>query len=62
MLMIPKSEKVNEILEQLSLSPKTVNSYRHRIFSKLSIGGDVELTHLAIRHGLFNAETLLSSE
>lgn len=62
MLMITKGKKVNEISEQLNLSPKTVNSYRYRMFSKLNISGDVELTHLAIRHGLFNAETLLSSE
>lgn len=60
MLMITKGQKVNEISEQLHLSPKTVNSYRYRMFSKLNIHGDVELTHLAIRHGLCNAETLLS--
>ncbi|KGQ03860.1 UvrABC system protein C [Beauveria bassiana D1-5] len=51
MLMITKGQKVNEISEQLNLSPKTVNSYRYRMFSKLNISGDVELTHLAIRHG-----------
>jgi len=62
MLMITKGQKVNEISEQLNLSPKTVNSYRYRMFSKLNISGDVELTHLAIRHGLFNAETLSGSE
>ncbi len=62
MLMITKGQKVNEISEQLNLSPKTVNSYRYRMFSKLNISGDVELTHMAIRHGLFNAETLISSE
>ena len=58
MLMITKGQ--NEISEQLNLSPKTVNSYRYRMFSKLNIHGDVELTHLAIRHGLCNAETLTS--
>ncbi|ATA24424.1 two-component system response regulator UvrY [Brenneria goodwinii] len=62
MLMITKGQKVTEISDQLNLSPKTVNSYRYRMFNKLNISGDVELTHLAIRHGLFNAETLLSSE
>lgn len=62
MLMITKGQKVNEISEHLNLSPKTVNSYRYRMFSKLNISGDVELTHLAIRHGLFNAETSASSE
>ena len=35
MLMITKGQKVNEISEQLNLSPKTVNSYRYRMFSKL---------------------------
>lgn len=61
MLMITKGQKVNEISEQLNLSPKTVNSYRYRMFSKLNIHGDVrKLTHLAIRHGLCNAESLAS--
>lgn len=51
-LMIVGCEKVQAISDQLSLSPKTVNSYRYRIFEKLAISSDVELTHLAIRHGL----------
>ncbi|MCE2595661.1 UvrY/SirA/GacA family response regulator transcription factor [Motilimonas cestriensis] len=58
MLMITKGQKVTEISEQLSLSPKTVNSYRYRLFNKLDISGDVELTHLAIRHGMLDADTL----
>ncbi len=58
MMMITKGQKVTDISEQLSLSPKTVNSYRYRLFSKLNINGDVELTHLAIRHGILDTETL----
>lgn len=58
MLMITKGQKVTDISEQLNLSPKTVNSYRYRLFSKLGINGDVELTHLAIRHGMLDTETL----
>ncbi len=58
MMMITKGEKVTDISEQLNLSPKTVNSYRYRLFSKLNISGDVELTHLAIRYGILDAETL----
>ncbi|ENY71746.1 UvrY/SirA/GacA family response regulator transcription factor [Aeromonas diversa] len=58
MMMITKGQKVNEISEQLNLSPKTVNSYRYRLFSKLGINGDVELTHLAIRYGMLDADTL----
>lgn len=51
-LLLTKGVKTNLIAEQLSLSPKTVNSYRYRIFEKLQIKGDVELTRLAIRHKL----------
>ncbi len=62
MLMITNGKKVNEISEQLNLSSKTVNSYRYRMFSKLNINGDVELTHLAIRYRLFNANTWSGSD
>ncbi len=58
MLMITTGQKVNDISEQLSLSPKTVNSYRYRLFTKLDVSGDVELTHLAIRHGILDTEKL----
>ncbi|MBD1388699.1 UvrY/SirA/GacA family response regulator transcription factor [Neiella sp. HB171785] len=58
MMMITRGEKVQDISEQLNLSPKTVNSYRYRLFSKLEINGDVELTHLAIRHGMLDSTKL----
>jgi len=58
MMMITTGQKVNDISDQLSLSPKTVNSYRYRLFSKLEVSGDVELTHLAIRHGILDTEKL----
>ncbi len=51
-MMIVNCHKVQAISDKLCLSPKTVNTYRYRIFEKLSISSDVELTHLAIRHGL----------
>ncbi|MAH60916.1 MAG: two-component system response regulator UvrY [Legionellales bacterium] len=51
-LMIVNGLKVQEISSRLCLSPKTVNSYRYRIFEKLNIKNDVELTHLAYRHNL----------
>jgi two-component system invasion response regulator UvrY len=54
MLMITRGEKVNDIATQLNVSSKTVNSYRYRMFEKLSIQGDVELTHLALRHGMID--------
>ncbi|WMC11846.1 UvrY/SirA/GacA family response regulator transcription factor [Oceanimonas pelagia] len=58
MLMITRGQRVTDISEQLNLSPKTVNSYRYRLFSKLNINGDVELTHLAIRYGMLDAEKI----
>ena len=48
-MMITKGHKVQEISDVLFLSPKTVNSYRYRIFDKLSVVNDVELTRLAIK-------------
>jgi len=46
----------------LFLSPKTVNSYRYRLFEKLGINSDVELTLLAVRHGMLDVESLPNSQ
>jgi two-component system, NarL family, invasion response regulator UvrY len=51
-LMIVGCEKVNSISDKLCLSPKTVNTYRYRIFEKLGVTSDVELTLLAVRNGM----------
>ena len=50
--MLTDGRKVVQISAYLALSPKTVYSYRYRIFEKLGIRSDVELTVLAVRHGL----------
>jgi len=52
MLMITSGQKVQAISDELCVSPKTVCSYRYRLFDKLSVQSDVALTHLAIRYGL----------
>jgi two-component system invasion response regulator UvrY len=52
MLMITQGQKVQDISKKLCLSPKTVNSYRYRIFDKLEIESDVELTLMAMRLGM----------
>lgn len=57
MLMITQGQKVLEISKKLCLSPKTVNSYRYRIFDKLNVDNDVELTLMAVRLGLLQGET-----
>ena len=51
-MMVVNCEKVQDIAEKLHLSSKTVNSYRYRLFEKLGINSDVELTYLAIQHGI----------
>lgn len=60
MLMITNGMSVADISERLHLSSKTVNGYRYRIFEKLLIKNDVELTHLAIKHRILDrsVETL----
>ena len=55
-MMIIECQKVQAISDKLCLSPKTVNSYRYRIFEKLELSSDVELTLLAVRNGLLDVD------
>jgi two-component system invasion response regulator UvrY len=52
MLMLLDCLKVNQIAKALHLSPKTVNSYRYRIFDKLDVSGNVEMVLFAIKNGI----------
>jgi two-component system invasion response regulator UvrY len=52
MLMMVRGESNKEISISLCLSPKTTSTYRYRLFEKLGVDNDVELTRFAIRHGL----------
>lgn len=58
MIMITNGCKVQEISEKLCLSPKTINTYRYRIFEKLKIESDVELTLMALRHNMLDKEDM----
>lgn len=58
-VMIVNGSKVSGIAELLSVSPKTVNTYRYRIFGKLGLKSDVELTLLAVKHNLLDPEEAL---
>lgn len=55
MLMVTKGRKVPEISDKLCISPKTVSTYRYRLFEKLGVDSDVELTHLAMRYGMIDS-------
>jgi len=52
MLMLTQGTKVQEISDKLCLSPKTVSTYRHRLYDKLGVSSDVALTRLAMRYGV----------
>jgi two-component system invasion response regulator UvrY len=52
MMRIASGRTVSEIAAELSLSVKTVSTYRARILEKVGMRTNAELTHYAITHGL----------
>ena len=52
LLMVTNGQSIQEIADVLSVSPKTVATYRYRLFDKLNVKNDVELARYALRHGL----------
>ena len=52
MIMATGGHSVQAISDKLHLSPKTVSTYRSRLFQKLGVNNDVELTRLALRYGV----------
>lgn len=52
MCMIAAGKKSSEIAEELSVSLSTVNTYRNRIFEKMKMQSNVELTRYAIENQL----------
>lgn len=51
-IMVTSGHSLQAISEKLHLSPKTVSTYRSRLFEKLGVSNDVELTRLALRYGV----------
>lgn len=62
MLMITAGMNVQDISDRLFLSTKTINGYRYRTFEKLGIKNDVELTYLALKHGIIESPLDRASE
>lgn len=52
LLLIVSGKKTKEIAERMSLSAKTVGTYRMRILAKMQLKNNVELTHYAIKNHL----------
>lgn len=54
MKMLAAGKTVKEISEELFLSPKTVSTYRTRIYEKMKFSSKSELTGYAIKNGLID--------
>jgi len=52
LLLVAAGRPAPAIARELCLTRKTVNSYRNRLLDKLQANTDVELMHMALRHGL----------
>lgn len=52
MCMIGEGRNTNEIADQLSLSPKTVATYRSRILTKMDLATNAELIRYVVEHNL----------
>jgi DNA-binding NarL/FixJ family response regulator len=50
--MIASGRTVSQVAQDLSLSVKTVSTYRARILEKMGMENNAELMHYAMRHGL----------
>lgn len=51
-LLVTQGRNTAQIATALCLTGKTVNGYRNRIMAKLGVHTEVQLTHLALRHGI----------
>ena len=58
LMMIAQGTKTLEISETLNLSPKTISTYRKRLHEKLDVTSDIEMLHLAMKHGVLDENTM----
>lgn len=58
-ILIANGKKAQDIADTFCVSPKTVNSYRYRIFDKLKINSDVELTLLAVKYHVLDVDSVV---
>lgn len=52
LMAVSLGECIQSIASDLQLSPKTISTYRYRIFDKLMVENDVQLTRLAVKAGI----------
>ncbi|HVS14861.1 MAG TPA: response regulator [Thermoanaerobaculia bacterium] len=52
LILLASGSTINQIADQLALSPKTVSTYRSRTLEKLGLRGNAELVRFALQNGL----------
>lgn len=55
MLLLADGRKIADIADLMNLSPKTVATYKYRVFDKLNTRSDVDMTRMAMRYGVVSA-------
>ena len=55
-LLVAQNLSIENIANLLHISPKTVCSYRYKIYEKLDVQNDVELIHFALKNDLVEIE------
>ncbi len=55
LLMVADGRRIADIADAMHLSPKTVATYKYRIYDKLETRNDVNVTRMAMRYGLVAA-------
>ncbi len=58
LMMIAQGSKTQEISEILNLSPKTISTYRKRLHEKLDVSSDIEMLHMAMKHGVLDENNM----
>lgn len=57
--MITSGHRASSVAETLNVSPKTINTYKYRIYEKLGVSNDVELTLAAVKYGLVDPSEVI---
>ncbi len=57
--MITSGHRAGEVAAILNISVKTINTHKYRIYEKLGVSNDVELTLAAVKHGLVDPNEIL---
>lgn len=55
MLKLTEGNRVPDIASMMCLSPKTIATYKYRIYDKLGTRSEVDLLRMAMRYGLLDA-------